>query len=89
MKYYAGYYENDPAADEVKAVRTWVLRTDAEGKAALKDSQKVSGDEFYKNSKGDNVLPLGTVTIQETKAPEGYLINERNGGKADNSIGKR
>ena len=77
VKYYAGYYENDPAADEVKAVRTWVLRTDAEGKAALKDSQKVSGDEFYKNSKGDNVLPLGTVTIQETKAPEGYLINEK------------
>ena len=71
VKYYAGYYENDPAADEVKAVRTWVLRTDAEGKAALKDSQKVSGDEFYKNSKGENVLPLGTVTIQETKAPEG------------------
>lgn len=36
----------------------------------------VSGDAFYYNSAGTIVtLPLGTVTIQETKAPEGYLIN--------------
>lgn len=77
VKYYDGYYERDPAADGVKAVRTWVLETDAEGKAALEDGQKVSGDAFYKNSKGENVLPLGTVTIQETKAPEGYLINDQ------------
>lgn len=77
VKYYGGYYEKDPAADGAKAVRTWVLRANAEGKIALEDGQKVSGDAFYKNSKGENVLPLGTVTIQETKAPEGYLINEQ------------
>lgn len=77
VKYYDGYYEKDPAADGVKAVRTWVLKTDVEGKAALKAGQKVSGDAFYKNSKGENALPLGTVTIQETKAPEGYLINKQ------------
>ena len=77
VKYYAGYYEGDPAAGGVKASRTWVLKTDAEGKIALADGQKVSGDAFYKNSKGENVLPLGTVTIQETKAPEGYLINDQ------------
>lgn len=76
VKYYAGYYEKDPAKEGVKAARTWVLRTDDEGKAVLKESQKVSGDAFYTNSKGNIVLPLGTVTIQETKAPEGYLINE-------------
>lgn len=77
VKYYGGYYEEDPAADGVKALRTWVLKTNVEGKVSLDDDQKVSGDAFYKNSKGENVLPLGTVTIQETKAPEGYLINEQ------------
>ena len=40
------------------------------------DSLKVSGDEFFKTSQGYNTLPLGTITIQETKAPKGYLLNE-------------
>ena len=34
------------------------------------------GDEFFKTSQGYNTLPLGTITIQETKAPKGYLLNE-------------
>ena len=42
----------------------------------MTEEQKVSGDEFYQNSSGNTVLPLGTVTFQETKAPEGYLLNE-------------
>ena len=51
------------------------MKTNESGKAALTDSFKISGDSFYKNSDGENVLPLGTVTIQETKAPKGYLLN--------------
>ena len=36
----------------------------------------LSGDEFYYQMDGATpCLPLGTVTVQETKAPEGYLIN--------------
>ena len=27
--------------------------------------------------KGNAAMPLGTITIQETKAPEGYLINSK------------
>lgn len=76
VKYYAGYYNagNLPA----NATRTWVLKTmkTASGKyiAALDDSYKISGDEFYKVSNGLAVLPLGTISIEETKAPEGYNL---------------
>ena len=77
VKYYAGYYNagNLPA----NATRTWVLKTmkTASGKyiAALDDSYKISGDEFYKVSNGLAVLPLGTISIEETKAPEGYNLD--------------
>ena len=36
---------------------------------------KVSGDPSYNITEGEVVLPLGTVTFQEIKAPEGYLLN--------------
>lgn len=42
--------------------------------AALDDSYKISGDELYKVSNGVAVLPLGTISIEETKAPEGYSL---------------
>ena len=77
VRYYAGYYDQDPALKGAKAERTWVMRTNSSGQIMLQDAQKVSGDAFYRNSAGKNVLPLGTVTIQETKAPAGYLINEK------------
>ena len=56
--------------------RTWVIKTDDKGYTTLDDAHKVSGDDFYKNSKGEVVVPLGTVTVKETKAPEGYHLNE-------------
>ena len=76
VKYYAGYYNagNLPT----NATRTWGLKTKktASGKyiAALDDSYKISGDELYKVSNGVAVLPLGTISIEETKAPEGYSL---------------
>lgn len=76
VKYYDGFYDTDPAEEGEEAVRTWVLKTNASGKTAMTDDLKVSGDQFYKNSNGYNTLPLGTITIQETKAPTGYLLND-------------
>lgn len=32
---------------------------------------------FYLNSKGEKVLPIGIVTIQEVTAPKGYLLNNK------------
>ena len=76
VKYYDGFYDVDPATQGKTAVRTWVLRTDEEGYCRLDDSYKVSGDDFYYNETSLPQLPLGTITIQETKAPVGYLIND-------------
>ena len=50
------------------------MKTDGKGEVHLSETYKISGDEFYK-SQDTPVLPLGTITIQETKAPAGYLIN--------------
>lgn len=79
VKYYAGFYDagNLPA----NATRTWVIKTKkiTSGDktayiARLADDYKVSGDDFYKLG-NTAVLPLGTLSIEETKAPEGYKLD--------------
>lgn len=76
VKYYAVQSSTDPAQTGAVPVRTWVMRTDKDGFTHLNDEYKISGDEFYYMSSGQPTLPLGTITIQETKAPEGYLLND-------------
>lgn len=76
IKYYAVQSDKDPAETGKKPVRTWIMKTDENGKCRLDEKYKVSGDEFWKNPFGVASLPLGTITIQETKAPKGYLLNE-------------
>ena len=39
----------------------------------LADSYKVSGDSFYLQD-GVPCLPLGTLTVSESKSPTGYLL---------------
>lgn len=75
VKYYKGLYDEDPAKSGQTPARSWVLKTDANGTTSLNDKLKVSGDAFYYASNGDPTLPVGTITIQETKAPTGYFIN--------------
>ena len=77
VKYYKGYYDSDPSEQGIEVARSWVLKTDEEGICKLLDSYKVSGDDFYKDSNGYETFPLGTVTIQETKAPSGYLLDNQ------------
>lgn len=54
--------------------RTWTIRCDADGTARLDDAHKVSGDEWYRKQDGTIVLPLGTLVVEETKAPSGYRL---------------
>ncbi|HDF2339546.1 collagen-binding protein [Clostridioides difficile] len=78
--FYAGYYNKDnlPA----QPTRTWVTKTIAEKDSdgaihyvsRLADAYKVSRDSFYTQD-GKNVLPLGTLTVEETKSPDGYLLD--------------
>ena len=76
VKYYAGYYDN--VADlPSSATRTWVVETNEDGAAVLDPAYRVSGDDFYFNTLGDVTIPLGTVSIQETKAPQGYLLGDQ------------
>lgn len=76
LDYYDGYYDTLDAAQQSGApTRTWVIRTDEDGFAALDDGYVVSGGTLYKNSNGYATLPLGTLVICETKAPKGYLLD--------------
>ena len=79
-RYYDGLYTKDNLPEQ--ATRTWVTKTVAEKNSdesiryvtKLAEDYKVSGDAFYTQDK-KNVLPLGTLTVEETKAPDGYLLD--------------
>lgn len=75
IKYYKGLYDSDPAKSGQVPSRSWVLKTNENGFAYLDSKYKVSGDDFYYNGSSAPTLPVGTITIQETKAPTGYFIN--------------
>lgn len=75
VKYYKGLYDSDPAKSGQVPARSWVVKTDSDGYCRLDKAFVVSGDELYYASNGDATLPIGTITIQESKAPVGYFIN--------------
>ena len=59
------------------ATRTWVYRTDENGELHTVEPDKylvkdASSELFYDD--GYAVIPLGAITIEETKAPEGYTL---------------
>ena len=86
IRYYGGQYSS---VDQLPGspTRTWVLETQLVGDnylAALGDRYKVSGDAFYYKA-GQPTLPIGTIAIQETKAPDGYTME---GSYLNNSTGQ-
>lgn len=77
VKYYDILSDIDPAIAGNEAKYTWIFKTDENGRIRLTDDYLVSGsDGLIVNIAGRFTLPLGTITIQETKAPEGYLLND-------------
>ena len=77
VRYYDGLYDTADAAEASgEPTRTWIVKTNENGYASLLKEEQVSGDELYYDSAGNPTLPLGTYLIQETKAPEGYLLGD-------------
>ena len=60
----------------ITPLRTWVIATDDGGQASLDDAHLVSGDDLYRNTDGQAVLPRGTIVVYESHPSEGYLLNE-------------
>ena len=75
FKYYDGYY--DEISDDLKPLRQWIMKTDSNGQIYFDENHKVSGDDFYYDADGKIVLPVGTITAQEIKAPSGYKLNSK------------
>ena len=89
VKYYDGYYTKGNLPS--KATRTWVLKTKklSNGKyvAGLLKQYLVEGsDELYEQD-GTYVLPLGTISVEETKAPKGYLLKGNTLNVTDTATG--
>lgn len=74
INYYNGYYTKDNLPE--KPTRSWVIKTDEDGHASLSKDYIVSGDELYLSSDNKATIPLGTITVKESKAPKGYLLPE-------------
>lgn len=80
VKYYSGYYYSESELVGKLPERKWILKTDSDGYTRLDESYRADsdyGEPFYVTSveNPNPAMPLGTVTIQETKAPTGYKIN--------------
>ena len=76
IKYYDRQYTKSTLP--ANATRTWVIETQKDSfgtyTAYLDDAHKVSGDAYYYYL-GATTVPLGTITVQETKAPDGYSLD--------------
>ena len=73
------YYDNVAGKTSGDPKRTWVFRTGSDGSVAFDAAHLASGDALYidKGREGATnklVVPLGTITVQETKAPAGYNL---------------
>lgn len=68
------FYNTHGSINGLTPSRTWVFETDKEGIIEYHEDYKTSGDTLYYYGE-DSYLPLGTITIEETKAPVGYLLD--------------
>lgn len=78
VKFYGGQYSSVGELPSAP-LRTWVIETKEVTRndrtiymAAFNDDYKVSGDDFYRNEGGQVVIPIGTLTVQETTPADGY-----------------
>ncbi|MGN0390246.1 MAG: SpaA isopeptide-forming pilin-related protein, partial [Wujia sp.] len=78
IKYYDVQMTVDPATAGKQPVRTWYIKTDEDGFADLQNPDCVlleSDELYYRQDTGLPSIPIGTITVQEIEAPEGYIID--------------
>lgn len=77
IRYYDIQMDTDPAQAGKTEVRTWYIKTDKQGYANLNSSQYIqsNSDPLYYNKSNKPTIPLGTITVQEIQAPEGYVLD--------------
>ncbi len=81
VRFFAGDFASVQAAEASGApARTWVFETDDDGFAYLAEEYKYSGDPLFHQTNGDASIPLGTILVQETRAPQGYNLDDGHGG---------
>lgn len=91
VKYYDGFFTKDNLPE--KATRTWILKTVKRPNGLYVANFTTTGslikdksDELYYQD-GMPTLPLGTISIEETKAPTGYLLKGNTLNVTDTATG--
>ncbi len=67
----------DPALNAVVPLKTWIYVTNNEGMIELSDkSYRAGGDELFFDKNNQVIFPMGTITIEETKASHGHDVEK-------------
>ena len=78
MRYYdttnAASLSKDYATRASQAKKKWVYETNSKGVIDISMSTPVSGDSVYTDFNGDSVFSIGTYVVEESLAPDGYLV---------------
>ncbi len=69
------YFEVTHTLGDTK--RTWILESDRDGVVKIDKEHFVNGDDFYGESDDQTILPLGSLSIKEIKAPDGYALSDK------------
>ena len=70
------YFANTEGDTSGEPTRTWTFSTGEGGYCDFNDaSEYVGGDALYTNPDGAVVRPVGSYSVRETKAPDGYLVD--------------
>lgn len=84
VNYYDSIFSTENELSGKTPTRSWVFQTGngvgnrVKGEIHYTPDYRISGDDlYYVDHEGQKkyCIPLGTITIQETKAPDGYVID--------------